>query len=78
MNDQQLQQREQVLYQEGMWTSGIISNFSAKETYNLSPTKQALFHALYKGPIWHLPIQWIIDILRSITFWTVKRSMSHM
>ena len=40
MTEQWLQQREQELYQEGMWTSGIK---------NLTLTKRALFHALFKG-----------------------------
>ena len=42
---------EQELFEEGMMVSGIIKNFSPKEIYDLSPTKLALFYALYQGPV---------------------------
>lgn len=45
-----IKQEIQILQSEGLWVSGIISNFNTKETYN-STTKRALFHALYYGPV---------------------------
>ena len=54
---------EQELYEEGLWVSGMIENFSIKEIDHPSPTKTALFNSLYQGPCWAQPFQNLSDLI---------------
>ncbi len=67
MSDQLLRQELKKLEYESIWMSDI-PELKEKDRVKLLrlisriEEKKTLFYALYMGPVWLQPIQWIVDI----------------